>query len=328
MRIVFFGSPEFALPSLEALLASPHEVVAVVTQPDRPAGRRHVLTPPPVKVKALEQGLAVLQPVKVSNEASVEQLRGFDAGVFVVAAYGQIMRQRVLDLPNRGCLNVHASLLPRHRGASPIAAAILAGDDETGVTIMEMVRALDAGPIVATVKEPLLPSDTTGSLEARLAVAGARRLVEVIDDWALGALTAVPQDDALATYAPQLQRSDALIDWSRPAVEIWRAVRAYNPWPIAYTTYDGQELRILEAWPVYEHTAGGAYGQSGLEQGAVLPPMRLPAEAGSGEVEAVSVQTGDGALALLRLQRPGGNPMTGTDFLRGQRSFVGVRLGT
>ncbi len=253
MRIVFFGSPEFALPTLEALIASPHEVVAVVTQPDRPAGRRHTLTPPPVKVAALAHGLPVLQPPKVSDEASVEALRAFDADVFVIAAYGQILRQRVLDLPKHGCLNVHASLLPRHRGASPIAAAILAGDEVAGVTIMEMVRALDAGPMVATVEEPILPSDTTGSLEARLAVAGARRLVEVIDGWASGAIAAVPQDEALVTYAPQLQRTDALIDWSRPAVDIWRAVRAYSPWPVAYTTYEGQELRILEAWPLYGH---------------------------------------------------------------------------
>jgi methionyl-tRNA formyltransferase len=320
MRIVFFGSPAFSLPTLEALLASTHDVVAVVTQPDRPAGRRHALTPPPVKVTALERGLPVLQPAKVSDEASVEQLQAFGADVFVVAAYGQILRRRVLDLPKRGCLNVHASLLPRHRGASPVAAAILAGDEVTGVTIMEMVRALDAGPMVATVEEPILPSDTNGSLEARLAVAGARRLVEVIDDWAAGAIVAVPQDDALSTYAPQIRRTDALIDWSRPAVEIWRAVRAYSPWPVAYTTYGGQELHILEAWPVYE--------RSGWEPGTVLAPVRLAPEAGLGEVEALAVQTGVGALAVLRLQRPGGKPMSGLDFLHGQREFLGARLGS
>ena len=321
MRIVFFGSPEFALPTLEALLASEHEVACVVTQPDRPAGRRHALTPPPVKAMALEHGLTVLQPAKVSDEASVESLRGLDADVFVIAAYGQILRQRVLDLPKHGCLNVHASLLPRHRGASPIAAAILAGDDVAGVTIMEMVRALDAGPMVATVEEPILASDTAGSLEARLAVAGARRLVEVLAPWAAGELKAVPQDEALVTYAPQLQRGDARIDWSRPAVEIWRAVRAYNPWPVAFTTCEGQELRVLEAWPLQ------AASQASVEPGTVLPPMRLPDDAGFGNSEALSVQTGDGVLAVLRLQRQGGKPMSGMDFLRGKRELVGMRLG-
>jgi methionyl-tRNA formyltransferase len=326
MRIVFFGSPEFALPSLDALLASPHEVVAAVTQPDRPAGRRHVLTPPPVKVMALEHGLPVLQPPKVGDEASVEALRALKADAFVVAAYGQILRRRVLDLPKHGCLNVHASLLPRHRGASPIAAAILAGDDLAGVTIIEMVRALDAGPLVATVEEPILPSDTTGTLEARLAVAGARRLVEVIDGWASGAIAATPQDDALATYAPQIQRSDALIDWSRSAVDIWRAVRAYNPWPVAFTTFQGQELRVLETWPLAERTGNQAIEQELIEPGTVLAPAKLPPEAGSSD-ETFAVQTGDGALAILRLQKPGGKPMSGLDFLRGQRDFIEARLG-
>jgi methionyl-tRNA formyltransferase len=321
MRIVFFGSPEFALPTLEALLASPHDVVGVVTQPDRPAGRGHAETPPPVKSLALAHGLPVLQPPRVSDEDSVAGLAALDADVFVVAAYGQILRQRVLDLPRRGCLNVHASLLPRHRGASPIAAAILAGDAMTGVTIMEMVRALDAGPMVATIEEPVLDTDTTGSLEARLAEAGARRLLEVLDAWASGALQAVPQDDALATYAPQIQRSDALIDWSRPAIEIWRAVRAYSPWPVAHTTYAGQELRIHEAWPL----ASGS-GDLPPSPGTVLPPTPLPPSAGR-QSQAFAVQTGDGALAVLRLQRQGGRPMDGMEFLRGQRDFVGARLG-
>ena len=266
MRIVFFGSPEFALPSLDSLIASEHEVVAVVTQPDRPAGRRHVLTPPPVKVAALDHGLPVLQPPRVSDEDAVEALRALEPDVFVVAAYGQILRQRVLDIPKRGCLNVHASLLPRHRGASPVAAAILAGDERTGVTIMEMVRALDAGPMVATVEEPILPSDTTGSLEARLAQAGARRLLEVLEPWASGELVAVPQDDTQATYAPQHKRSDARIDWTRSAVDIWRAVRAYSPWPVAHTTLEGQELRVLEAWPLPDASHG--------EPGTVLPSAR------------------------------------------------------
>ena len=236
MRIVFLGSPAFALPALQALIDSPHDVVAVVTQPDRPAGRGHATAPPPVKNLALANGLNVIQPERVSDLDSVEALRALEPDVAVVAAYGQILRQRVLDVPKIGSLNLHASLLPRHRGASPVAAAILAGDDVTGVTIMEVVRALDAGPMVATVEEPILPNDTTGSLEARLAKAGARRLLEVLNPWAEGSITTVPQDESLATYAPLLTRADALIDWWRPAVEIERRVRAFQPWPVAHTT--------------------------------------------------------------------------------------------
>jgi methionyl-tRNA formyltransferase len=321
MRIVFFGSPAFALPTLEALLASPHNVVGVVTQPDRPAGRGHAATPPAVKLLASAHGLSVFQPERVSDEGPVAHLAALQADVFVVSAYGQILRQRVLDLPKRGCLNVHASLLPRHRGASPVAASILAGDMVTGVTIMEMVRALDAGPIVATVEEPVLDTDTTGSLEPRLAVAGAQLLLDVLEPWAARELSAVPQDDALATYAPQIRRTDALIDWSRSAIEVWRAVRAYSPWPVAYTTHAGHELRIHEAWPL----ASGS-GDAPPAPGTVLPPVQLPPSAGS-QAQAFAVQTGDGALAVLRLQRQGGRPMDGMDFLRGQREFVGTRLG-
>ena len=235
MRIVLLGSPAFTLPTLEALVASPHELVAIVTQPDRPAGRGHALVPPPVKVAALEHGLNVLQPQNVSAPESVAVIQALEPDVFVVAAYGQILRQRLLDVPKRGSLNVHASLLPRHRGASPIAAAILAGDDVTGVTVMEVVRALDAGPMVAKVEEPISPFDTTGSLEERLSRAGAELLARVLDPWAAGEIIAEPQDDALA---PMRRRSSArtpLIDWTLPAIEIWRRVRAFNPWPVAYT---------------------------------------------------------------------------------------------
>ena len=298
MRIVFLGSPDFALPTLRALISSPHHVVGVVTQPDRPSGRGRALTPPPVKDLALDHGVPVFQPERVSDEASVETLRSLGADVFITAAYGQILRQRVLDLPKRGCLNVHASLLPRHRGASPITAAILAGDEVTGVTVMEMVRGLDAGPVVARVEEAIRPDDTAGSLEGRLAEAGAALLMQVLDGWADGRITAVPQDDALATYAPQIERSDAVIDWDQAATDIWRAVRAYNPWPVAHTTYRGGALRVLEAWPL---------GDAPLTGGAV--------------------QTGDGVLALLRVQRSGGKAVGGLEFIRGQRDLVGVVLG-
>jgi methionyl-tRNA formyltransferase len=317
MRIVLLGSPAFAVPTLEALLASPHEVVAVVTQPDRPAGRRRAPAPPMLKVAATTHGLPVLQPENVSDIESVEALQALEPDVLVVAAYGQILRQRVLDVPKRGSLNVHASLLPRWRGAAPVAAAVLAADPVTGVTIMEVVRALDAGPMVAKVEVPIGLQDTTGTLEERLAVEGARLLVESLEPWASGELQPEPQDESLATYAPMLRRADARLDWTLPAVELWRRVRAFNPWPIAYTELNGVELRVWEAWPLE--------GDSGEAPGTVLPMERLPEDAGAGE--AFVVQTGDGRLAVIRVQRAGGRALSGSEFLRGQRGLVGARLG-
>jgi methionyl-tRNA formyltransferase len=318
-RIVFFGSPDFALPSLTALLDTGEKVVAVVTQPDRPAGRGHASTSPPVKLLALERGLPVLQPENVSYPESVEQLQALEPDVFVIAAYGQILRQRVLDLPSRGTLNVHASLLPRHRGASPITAAILAGDEVAGVTLMEMVRKLDAGPMIAKVELPITPFDTAGSLEQRLANAGSALLSDTLAAWYEHRLVPEPQDESLVTYAPQIRREDARLDWSLPALDVWRRVRAYMPWPIAFTTLGGQDLRILEAWPLD--------GDSGAVPGTVLPPEPLPAEAGSPGEITFSVQTGLGRLAIQRAQRQGRGAMSGGDFLRGQRDLVGSVLG-
>lgn len=315
MRLVFLGSPEFALPTLDALIASRHDLVAVVTQPDRPAGRGHALVAPPVKVAALVRGLTVLQPENVSAPESVERLAALGPDALIVAAYGQILRQRVLDLAKRGSLNVHASLLPRHRGASPVAAAILAGDDLTGVSIMEVVRALDAGPVVAQVEEPILPSDTTGTLEKRLAEVGAQLLSETLDAWLERRIEPTPQDESLATYAPQIRRVDARLEWSLPALDLWRRVRAFNPWPVAFTTWRGEELRIWEAWPLA--------GDRGAP-GEVLPAERLPPEAG-GE-ETFSVQTGSGRLAIKTLQRQGRRAISGLEFLRGQRGLIGSRF--
>jgi methionyl-tRNA formyltransferase len=318
VRIVFFGSPEFALPSLDALIASKHEVVAVVSQPDRPAGRGHAATPPPVKTAALAHGLTVLQPEKVSDPESLAAIRALAPDAFVVAAYGQILRQRLLDVPPRSTLNVHASLLPRWRGASPVAAAIMAGDERTGVTLMQMVRALDAGPMLARVELPISPQDTTGTLEPRLAAAGATLLAGSLDAWLAGELPATPQDESEVTYAPQIKRTDALLDWSLPAVSLWRRVRAFHPWPVAYTRWRGEELRIHAAWPLD--------AESGQPPGTVLPPSTLPAEAGDPEAT-FSVQAGRGALAIRRLQRPGRREVSGAEFLRGQRDFAGSRLG-
>ena len=248
MRIVFMGSPEFALPALRRLIESEHEVVAVYTQPDRPTGRGRKLKPPPVKALALEHGLLVLQPKSVSKPDSVEQMRALAPDLGVIAAYGQILKQPVLDVPRLGILNVHASLLPRWRGAAPIPAAILAGDAETGATIMRVVLALDAGPMLDAARVPIDADDTTGTLTPKVAQAGADLLVDVLPRFERGEIIPVQQDDALATYAPQIEKTDALIRWDRDdAATIARQVRAYNPWPMAYGYLDGQPLRIVEA---------------------------------------------------------------------------------
>lgn len=319
MRVIFLGSPAFAVPTLNALLDSDHELAAVITQPDRPSGRGHALTPPPVKEAALAHGLPVLQPENVSSLDSIEVLRTYEPEIFVVAAYGQILRQRLLDLPTRGSVNVHASLLPRWRGASPIAASIMAGDERSGVTIMEVVRALDAGAMISKVEEPISPFDTTGSLEERLSHAGAALLARSLTPWANRELVAAPQDEALVTYAPQLKREDARIDWGKPAVDIWRRVRGFNPWPIAFTTLGGEDLRVFEAWPLE--------GESGAEPGTVVGLAALPEEAKATEPGLI-VQTGAGQLALLQIQKAGRRKTSGSEFFRGQRELAGNRLGT
>lgn len=303
------GSPEFALPSLRRLAESPHDIVAVVTQPDRPAGRGRGLEAPPAKRLALEFGLPVLQPEKVSADEPVAELRALEPDVIVIAAFGQILRQRVLDIPRRGSLNVHASLLPKYRGAAPIAAAIIAGERETGVTIMEVVRALDAGPMVTRRATAIEAEDTSGTLTAKLAGLGADLLLETLEPWAEGRLTAEPQDDALASYAPPVARGDARIDWEMAAEDVWRRVRAYNPWPVAHTHLDGVEIRIFEAAP--------------LEDAPPDPPGQVFALRGGG----FGVRCGRGSLAILKVQRPGGRALPGAEFLRGMRGLTGRVLG-
>lgn len=303
------GSPEFALPSLRRLIESPHQVVAVVTQPDRPAGRGRRLEPPPVKRLALEQGLPVLQPERVSADASVAALAALEPDVIVIAAFGQILRQRVLDIPKRGALNVHASLLPKYRGAAPIPAAIIAGERETGVSIMEVVRALDAGPVVAQRAIPIDPADTTGTLTGKLAQLGGDLLIETLEPWAAGTLRAEPQDESRATYAAQVTREDARLDWRLAAEDVWRRVRAYNPWPVAFTELDGTIIRVLEAAPLDVEPEG--------------PPGRVFTLDGGG----FAVRCGRGSLAVVKAQRPGGRPLRAAEFLRGLRDLPGRVLG-
>jgi len=309
------GSPEFALPTLRRLIESEHEVVGVVTQPDRPAGRRRGLRPPPAKELAQARGLPVLQPERVNAPDSLAAIRELSPDAIVIAAYGQILKQPLLDIPRRGCLNVHASLLPKHRGASPVAAAILSGDEETGVSIIEVVLALDAGPIVAQRALPIEPGDTTGTLTGKLAELGADLLIEVLPAWERDDLTPQPQDDAQASYARPVRREDAVIEWSLPAVEVWRRVRAYHPWPMATTVVDGEPLRVLEAWPLDEEPYE--------LPGTVLP---LPAGANAPAGAGFAMRCGQGVLAVVRAQRAGKRAITGDELLRGWRDLLGKRL--
>jgi methionyl-tRNA formyltransferase len=315
MHIVFMGSPEFALPALQRLAESEHEIAAVVAQPDRPAGRGRALRPPPTKEYVLAHGIPVLQPERVNRPESLAAIRALEPDVIVIAAYGQILKQELLDIPQRGVLNVHASLLPKYRGASPVAAAILAGEQEAGVTIIEVVLALDSGPMVAQRARPIEAQDTAGTLTEKLAVLGADLLIEVLPAWERGDIAAEPQDDSLSTYAPPLRRRDAVIDWSVPAVDVWRRVRAYNPWPVATTTLDGEPLRIWEAWPLDAELNAAA--------GTVFAPDEdVPIGAG------FAVRCGSGSLAVVRAQRPGKRVVTGDELLRGYRpGLIGKRLG-
>jgi methionyl-tRNA formyltransferase len=309
MRVIFMGSPDFALPALQRLIESEHDIVGVFTQPDKPVGRGRRLAPPPVKTLATQHGLPVFQPKSISKPESVEQLRALRPDIGVIAAYGQILRQSVLDVPPLGILNVHASLLPRWRGAAPIPAAILAGDDVTGATIIKVELALDAGPMLGAVDIPIADGDTTRTLTPRVAEAGAALLLELLPRWADGSLKAKPQDEALATYAPQIKKPDAMIDWARSdAAAIARMVRAYDPWPIAYTHIDGQPLRIHEARPLG--------GRSGAAPGTVaVSDMGF------------SVATAGDDLAVTRVQPSGKGVMPARDFARGRRDLHGKILG-
>jgi methionyl-tRNA formyltransferase len=316
-RIVFMGSPDFALPVLRRLLESEHEVVAVYTQPARPAGRGRALQAPPAKTLALGHGVPVFQPARVSAPDSAGELAGLAPDLIVIAAYGQILKQPVLDIPRRGILNVHPSLLPLHRGAAPVAAAILAGDEESGVTIMRTELALDAGPILAQRRVPISPHDTTGTLTERLAEEGADLLLEVLPAWLDGRLVPTPQDESKATYAPTLRKEDGRVDWGLPAEDIWRRVCAFTPWPGAFTYLDGQPLRLLDTWPL-------AVEGGGQPVGTAVP---CPPGAAISDQPGFAVVTGQGLLAIMRLQLAGRRALPATDFLRGQRGLMGKRLG-
>ena len=314
MRVIFMGTPEFAVPSLEHLILNQYQVVAVYTQPDRPAGRGRSLVSPPVKRAALTWKLPVVQPVSLKQAEVVEQLAGFHPEVIVVSAFGQILPHSVLDIPSYGCINIHPSLLPRFRGASPVAAAILAGDEFTGVSIMVMDRGLDTGPILARAQIPISAQDTTGSLTAKLSQIAARLLQEVLTCWLRGELTPQPQNEAEATYCGSITKQEGEIDWHLPAIDIWRRVRAFSPWPGCYTRWQGRQLKLIEAVPLP--------GEATLEVGQVVALTPATKES----KVAFGVNTGDGVLGVLRVQLEGRQAMSAGEFLRGQRQFIGAIL--
>jgi len=307
--LVFMGTPDFAVPTLLGLL-SEHQVLAVVTQPDRPAGRGRVLRASPVKEVALARGVEILQPASLrDNQALLERLRDLDPAVIVVAAFGLILPPEILSLPRRGCLNVHASLLSRHRGAAPVAAAILAGDEESGATVMLMDEGLDTGPVLSQASCPIVEDNTTGSLTARLASLGSELLLATLPRWIAGEIVPEPQDETAATYSRPLRKSEAEIDWSKPAVELAREVRAFDPWPGSYTFWRGRRVKVLQAMP-----AEGAAGEG--VPGQVVMVGRQP-----------GVVTGEGVLVLEEIQPAGKAAMTAEAFCRGQRDFVDAVLG-
>ncbi|HKZ50185.1 MAG TPA: methionyl-tRNA formyltransferase [Dehalococcoidia bacterium] len=368
--LVFMGTPEFAVPSLQRLVVDGYDISAVYTQPDRPAGRGRRLTPPPVKVAALGLGLAVRQPPNLRSQEAVAELAALKPEVIVVCAFGQILRPPVLDIPPRGVINVHPSLLPRWRGASPIAAAILAGDDVTGVTTMLMDPGMDTGPILGQRSLSIEDRDSAASLGERLARLAADLLSETLPQLFEGNLTPQPQDGGQATYCPVLRKEEGAIDWGLQAVDIWRRVRALNPWPGTFTHYRGEVLHIWEAWPLSEEpeglqaragrTSGEAESQGGVtfgeprerpvpgtvsaltqsqEERLLGALARATGTAGPGMgpvvgakglaplLQAFGVQTGEGVLAVLQVQRAGRRAITAAEFLRGERGLLGTVLG-
>ncbi|MEX0683893.1 MAG: methionyl-tRNA formyltransferase [Dehalococcoidia bacterium] len=308
MPIVFIGTPPFAVLPLRRLVAEGYEVSAVYTQPDRPTGRGRKTVPPAVKTAAAELGLPLYQPPSLRDPAVVAHLRSLAPEVIAAVAYGQLIRPDVLAIPPRGVLNVHPSLLPRWRGASPVAAAILAGDKETGVTIMRMNEGLDSGPIIAQRVTPISADDTTGALTSALAEVGAGLLVETLARWLAGEIEAVPQDESQATVCRQLRKSDGIIDWSLPAEDIWRRVRAYNPWPGAHTFLNGEPFHIWRAQPLAEESVEAP--------GTVIATSEAP----------FAVQTGRGLLAVLEAQRAGRRPLPADELLRGMSALIGRRF--
>jgi methionyl-tRNA formyltransferase len=310
LRLGFAGTPDFAVPALDRLAAH-HEICAVFTQPDRPAGRGRALHLSPIKRRALELGLTVHQPLSFKSPEALAVLRTADVDALVVVAYGLILPREALGMPRWGCINIHASLLPRWRGAAPIQRAVLAGDPITGVTIMRMEAGLDTGPMLKSRSAAIAPTDTAKTLHDRLAVMGADLIAESLDGLGRGAIREIAQPAEGVTYAQKIDKLEALIQWERGAEEISRQVRAFNPWPMAETRFNGEQLRIWEAEPL----EAPAMNSAATPAGAVL----------SATGEGIDVVCGTGVLRIHRLQLAGRKPLSAADFVRGHR-LDGVRL--
>jgi len=314
MRILFWGTPEFAAPPLRALIGEGFEVAGVVTQPDRPRGRsRSSLVASPIKRIALEESLPVLQPERPRGEAFLEEIRALDVDLSVVVAYGHILPRDVIDLPERGTLNIHASLLPQWRGAAPIQAAVRAGQSETGVTIMRMVPKLDAGPILWQVPTPIPDDETYGELQLRLSELGALALIEALALLAIGKLVERPQDDSLATFAPKIEREDARLDWTRSANDVARSIRAFAPKPGAFTTLAGADVKVFGA----RVAAFAPSASDGADPGTVLAV----------DESGAFVACGDGVVRITDAQPAGKRRLTMAELARGRGIRKGDRLG-
>ncbi|HHJ35995.1 MAG TPA: methionyl-tRNA formyltransferase [Gammaproteobacteria bacterium] len=313
LRIIYAGTPDFSVAALQALLSSGYDVVAVYTQPDRPAGRGRGMQASPVKEKALEYGIPVYQPLSLKDEAAQQELEALAADLMVVTAYGLLLPPAVLAAPRLGCINIHASLLPRWRGAAPIQRALLAGDKKTGITIMQMDEGLDTGDMLVTAECDIAVEETGSSLHDKLMELGARTLIEALPALADGSLAPVEQDDTAACYASKLSKSEAKIDWEQPAEEISRAIRAYNAWPIAYCEYQKKnkpaKLRLWQA-------------TVGSEE---VPPGAMPGDVLNESVQGIDVATGEGVLRIIQLQVEGRRKVSVADFLNAH-SLIGQRL--
>lgn len=308
MRIVFMGTPEFAVPSLEALLASGDEVVGVISQPDRPKGRGHELAPPPVKILAQQAGIPILQPLKIRTPDFLEALAAWKPDLIAVTAYGRILHAPILNLPPMGCVNVHGSLLPKYRGAAPVQWAVINGETETGITTMLMDEGMDTGAMLLQESIPILPDDTAGTLAPRLASLGGRLLVETISRLKAGTITPMTQDHARATLAPLLKKEDGAIDWSTDARSIANRIRGLSPWPGAYTFY-GQER-----WNIWKAAA------------AQTPTQEQPGTLLTVTKQSLTVSTGGGALEILEIQAANSKRMSIAQFLAGHRLNPGEQL--
>lgn len=310
--IVFMGTPDFAVPILRKLVEANYSIALVVTQPDRPKGRKKVLTPPPVKEEAVKLGLPVFQPEKIKQEDALEKLEEIKPDLILTAAYGQILPVRLLELPRLGCVNVHASLLPKYRGAAPIHYAVMNGESETGVTLMYMEQGLDTGAMISKVSVPIEEEDNTGTLFEKLSLKGAELVIQTLPDLLAEQVQAEPQKDEEASYAPMLTREDERIDWHRSARQIFNQVRGLNPWPGAFTTWNNQVMKIWES-RVHAETS---------EASSKTPGTVLQVSA-----DEIIVQAGSGEIALTRIQPAGKKAMDVKDFVQGKSIERGTILG-